>query len=143
MNNAVFDASVALALVYTEPYTPHARMLFADLLKARRRIYGPTLLPIEMVNVIRKRMRADRMSLERVSALLDDFLSYPITIAQPESIHHRALALTERFSLGGHDAHYVALAEMLGCNFWTGDQRLMRAIGGRLPFVRFVGDYRP
>jgi predicted nucleic acid-binding protein len=35
----------------------------------------------------------------------------------------------------------VALAQHLGCDLWTADQRILRAVGGRLPFVRYVGDY--
>lgn len=143
MNDAVLDASVTVALVYPDQYTEPAQALIADIARAHQRMYGPPLLPIEMVNLIRKRMRADRMTLDQASVLLDEFFAYRVEIVQPPLLHHHALALTERYSLSGYDAHYVALAETLGRDFWTGDQRLMRAIGGRLPFVRFVGDYQP
>jgi predicted nucleic acid-binding protein len=38
--------------------------------------------------------------------------------------------------------HYIALAELLGATLWTADQRLLRALSGRLPFVRWIADYR-
>lgn len=39
---------------------------------------------------------------------------------------HSALDLAERLSLSAtYDAHYLALAEWLGAEFWTADQRLV------------------
>jgi len=35
-----------------------------------------------------------------------------------------------------YDAHYLALAQHLACDFWTDDQRLLRSLAGALPFVR-------
>lgn len=114
MNDAVLDANVTVALVYPDSYTDHARALIADIARAHRRMYGPPLLPIEMVNLVRKRMRADRITLDRASVLFDEFFAYHIEIVQPPRLHYQALALTERYSLAGYDAHYVALAQMLG-----------------------------
>ncbi len=41
-----------------------------------------------------------------------------------------------------YDAHDIALAELLGTTLWTAGQRLLRALGGRLAFVRSIADYR-
>ena len=40
-----------------------------------------------------------------------------------------------------YDAHYLALAEHLGCELWTDDQRLIRHVATSLPFVRWIGDH--
>ena len=51
----------------------------------------------------------------------------------------RALDLAERFSLpAAYDAHYLALADWLGGEFWTADRRLARAVHDELPWVRVV-----
>jgi predicted nucleic acid-binding protein len=41
-----------------------------------------------------------------------------------------------------YDAAYLALAEHEGIPFVTGDKQLYNAVKGRLPWVRWVGDYR-
>ena len=54
-------------------------------------------------------------------------------------LHPRALALAERFSLrAAYDAHYLALAEWLGGEFWTADAALVRVVGAALPWVHLV-----
>jgi len=42
-----------------------------------------------------------------------------------------------------YDAHYLALAEMLGCEFWTADRRLYNAVKEELPWVKWLSDFRP
>jgi predicted nucleic acid-binding protein len=141
MTHAVIDASVAVKLIFPERFSDHAERLFNDLARVGEPVVAPYLLPVEVTNVIRGRMRADQRTLVEASAQLERFLSYPIALVNPAGLHHRALALTEAHSLGAHDAHYVALAQLLACELWTDDQRILRATGGRLPFVRGLGDF--
>lgn len=35
----------------------------------------------------------------------------------------------------------MCLAQTPGCDLWTDDRRLLGALGGTLPFVRWIGDY--
>lgn len=42
-----------------------------------------------------------------------------------------------------YDAHYIALAQLLHYDLWTDGCRPLRALGGRLAFVRWIGDYTP
>jgi predicted nucleic acid-binding protein len=34
------------------------------------------------------------------------------------------------------DASYLALAESVGCDLWTADGRLVRAVGAALPWLK-------
>jgi predicted nucleic acid-binding protein len=80
--------------------------------------------------------------LDEARALLAQFLALPIRLQAPETRYDRALVLADEHKLPAvYDAHYVALAELLGATLWTADQRLLRALGGRLPFVRWIGAY--
>ena len=36
------------------------------------------------------------------------------------------------------DAHYLALAQRLGAEFWTADRRLVQAVQATLPWVNLV-----
>ena len=43
---------------------------------------------------------------------------------------------------GPDDAQYWAVAEQLGCGFWTADERLFNIAQPTLPWVKWVGDLR-
>jgi predicted nucleic acid-binding protein len=139
----VADASVAGKWLFPdEVRSDLAFRLLDDELAGDRRILAPPLLRGELTNVLRKRMRRESLQLETALALLDQFLDLPITILSPPRIEHDALRLAEEFGLPAtYDAHYVSLARRTGCEFWTDDQRLIRALAGRLPFVRWIGGY--
>ncbi len=106
-------------------------------------IYAPPLLPIEVTNVLYQRVRSPgRMSRDEAAALLADFLAFPIVLHNPEGLHQRALALADAHGLPAtYDAHYLAVAESLGCVFWTDDRRLCHALAGRLAFVRPLAEF--
>jgi len=40
-------------------------------------------------------------------------------------------------------SRYLALAEREDCEYWTADARLWNAVRGNLPWVHWLGDYRP
>jgi predicted nucleic acid-binding protein len=137
----VIDASVCGKLLWPEEHSDRAAALFNDADQTGWRLAAPVILPVEMTNLIRRRMRAERLLIERALALLDDFLAQSIDLLTDADLHRAALRLTGAHSLGGHDAHYVALAQRLGCEMWTADERILRAAAGRLAFVRWIGDY--
>ena len=141
MTEFVVDASVAIMLLFPEPLSAQAIALFRDAQRLGRRIVAPHVLPFEATNAIRRQMRRERLSLDEALESLEDFLTLPINLVIDHDLHRSALRLTEAHSLGGHDAHYVALAQRLGCEFWTADERIRRAVAGQLDFVRFIGDY--
>jgi len=143
VTDLVVDASVATIVLFPEPFSPNAEALFRDVLLLGHHMTAPHLLPVEVTNAIRRHMRRERISLDTAMALLNDFLTQPIELVTDQDLHRQALRLTEAYSLGAHDAHYVALAQRLGCAFWTADERIRRATGGRLTFIRFIGDYLP
>lgn len=140
MTILVVDASVVVQVILRDPHTDQARALFKQADVRGDEIVAPQLLLFEATNVIRKRIRHDRASLDVGLQLLDDLLALPITPLDPPGLHHRALALAHAHNLGAHDAHYVALADLLGCNVWADDGHLLRA-AGRLPFVRWIGEF--
>jgi predicted nucleic acid-binding protein len=100
------------------------------------------LLPIEITNIIRQRMRRRSLTAEEAHEALGLFLSYPGATIAPARLAQDALTMAVTYDLPAtYDAHYLTLAQHLGCNLWTGDRRLLNQLGGRLPFVRFIGDY--
>lgn len=136
------DASVAAKWSFVEEYSGEARALLRDALAQQEPIVAPPLLPSEVANIIRQRMRQGQVQLDEARALLAQFLALPISLQTPQTLYDQSLVLADQHNLPAvYDAHYVALAELLGATLWTADQRLLRALGGRLPFVRWIGDY--
>ena len=111
------DASVAVKWIVEEERSDQATALYDAVLGAGRVIVAPPLLPIEVTNILRQRMRStERWLLDKATARLERFLSLPIAIHIPDDLHLRALALTHAFDLpAAYDAHYLALAEHLDC----------------------------
>lgn len=143
MSAVAVDASVAASLLFDEEHSERAAALFADAARTGMLLLAPFLLPVEVTNVVRKRMRADNLTLDVGRALLARFERLSIDLLEPPGLHGHALELAAAHSLGAHDVHYVALADLAGCKLWTGDARILRAVRGRLPFVRWIGDYEP
>jgi predicted nucleic acid-binding protein len=100
-------------------------------------------LPLEVTNILRQRMRtSDGLSLDAATQHLDDFLALAIEFHNPAGLHFQALVLADALGLPAtYDAHYLALAEHLGCELWTDDLRLIRQVATGLPFVRWLGDH--
>ena len=142
---AVVDASVGAKWLFPDEERSHlARELLRRSLLGDVRLHAPPLFQAEVANVVRQRMRRSDVTLERAEALLDRLLAFPISVGTPDGLIKRALRLTERFGLPAiYDAHYLALAEIAGCDVWTDDRRLLRQVSDAFPALRWIGDYRP
>ena len=138
------DASVAAKWIFTGEHSDQARALLRTAPSVPERIVAPPRLPIEVTNIIRQRMRQEGLPLPEARQQLATFLAIPVTLRAPRTLYRRALEIAQEHDLpAAYDAHNVALAERLRCVLWPDDQRLLRALGSRLTFVRPIVDYRP
>lgn len=138
------DASVAAKWVLEEPNSDQAEALYVDAIGGDQAIYAPPLLRFEVANVIRRRMVARGLPLAEANRIFVQFLQYRITLIAPDIMLSRAFAIADEFAiLAIYDATYIALAESLGCTYWTADRRIHRVVGHRLSFVRLLEDYAP
>ena len=137
------DASVAVKWVVEEERSDQATALYTAVLGAGRAIVAPPLLPIEVTNILLRRTRsAHWRPLDLAAARLERFLDLPIAIHKPDDLHSRALALAHAFDLpAAYDAHYLALAENLGCELWTDDERPWRRADPHGPWVRRLSTF--
>lgn len=136
------DASVALKWFFAEEHSTEARALLRTSLQAMEPIIAPPLLPSEVANGMRQRMRRGELALDGARAILTQFLSPPITLQAPATLYDLSLILADAYDLPAiYDAQYVAMADLLGAPLWTADQRLLRALDGRLTFVRAIADW--
>jgi predicted nucleic acid-binding protein len=105
--------------------------------KARREfrdasdIAAPDLVDVETVAVLRKRWLAGTISDSRFASAVDDLGQLDLDRYPTLRFMRRAYEL--RANVTAYDSSYVALAEALGCELLTGDQRLAKAPGPRCP----------
>lgn len=120
----VLDASAAIEWIAQSAAGERvARWLFSP----AQAIYAPQLLDVEVLQSLRRAVRAGEASPERAAAALQDFLDLPITRHPHEPLLWRIWDLRE--NLTAYDAASVALAEYLGAPLLTCDSRIRTASG--------------
>ncbi len=130
------DASVVVRLVEsTTPDSPAIR-LWRGWYEDGRPIVAPSLLYYEVSNALHRYVVMGELLPEEATEALEAALRIEINMYFDADLHRRALHLAKSLSLSAtYDAHYLALAERLGADFWTGDHRLVRAVQHALPWV--------
>jgi predicted nucleic acid-binding protein len=141
------DASVALKWVVTaEAFADLAQALYRDCLAAGRRLVGPPHLTGEVTNALYQRVRTqnpDRQLTEtEAREALSAFLALGVELLTTPDLYEQAFSFARAHTLPSvYDALYVVFAQTLGTELWTADQRLLAALDGAAPWVRFIGDY--
>jgi predicted nucleic acid-binding protein len=138
------DSSIILKLVLNEPDSALAESLWRSWLDSGQRPVAPPLLPFEITAVLRKHVYRGMLSPERGFQALQKALAFGVTILTFPDLHERAWHLAARLNRPtAYDSHFLALAEFLGCEFWTADQRLHNAVHPTLPWTHWLGDFSP
>jgi predicted nucleic acid-binding protein len=86
----------------------------------------PALCDIEVAAGLRCALLRGLLSLERADQALAHYPLLPLTRHGHQGLLPRMLSLRSNF--GAYDACYVALAELLGADLLTADERLARAV---------------
>lgn len=137
------DSSVAVKWLLWEEHSAESRALLRSQLEQQEVIVAPPLLPMEIANILRQRIRAGTLTHRQAETRLTHFLSLPLLFLAPAALYSRALAIAVAHNLPAiYDSLYVALAESERCPLWTSDQKLIRAVGETFPFLRWIGDYQ-
>jgi predicted nucleic acid-binding protein len=143
----VVDNSIAVKWVFMEDLSADADALLDREHARGSRVVAPPLLMSEFANTVRQRMRRVGLSLDEALDTFDQLAAAGVELlpATPDgqlALSRSAVQFAARFGLpAAYDAHYIALAEALGCELWTADTRLVRAVGGRLPLVRSLATF--
>ncbi len=133
------DASLVIRLVESSMHESPIVQLWRGWYEDRHPLVAPTLLYYEVSNALRRYVVHGELLPEEAVEALTAALELNITLYGSADLHQRALNLAKRFSLpAAYDAHYLALAERLGAEFWTADRRLVRVVENALPWVHLV-----
>jgi len=139
---ACVDASLVVKIVVEEPYSSQARALWRAWQSETRGVTAPLLLRYELTSVLRKHVTRGFRTAEESRQALERALALDIQYMEPPNFHQHALDMADRLDRpAAYDTHYLALAQHLDCEFWTADERLVNAVQGMLPWVKWVGSF--
>ena len=105
-----------------------------------QRFIAPNLLRYEVINTLHRFTRSGALPAIGARQSMEAAFSLPVTFHNDLDLHRQALAIAGRLKLpAAYDAHYLALAEREGVEFFTADRRLANSVVGHLNWVRYVG----
>ncbi|MDX1978141.1 MAG: type II toxin-antitoxin system VapC family toxin [Pseudanabaenaceae cyanobacterium bins.68] len=135
MPSVCIDASYLIGLLVKESF--NHQELWANWQTENYQVAAPRLVLYEVTNVLHRLTIANQLSEQRCDSLLESVLSLDIAYYSETELHGQALAIARRFRLTAtYDAHYLALAEYLDCNLWTGDRKLVNSVN--LKWVKYL-----
>ena len=138
------DANVGVKWVIPESDSSLALSLFREQRNSGERIIAPHFMASEVTNAIWRKVARGLLTYEDAEARLGAFLAFQVDASSPPGLHRQALWLANQFQTrAAYDMHYVALAQIVGCELWTADERLYNAVGVNLPFVRLLTQFQP
>jgi len=136
------DASLALSLFVPNPQTAQVRLLWGKWEASQDDLVAPPLFFAEVTSVLRQHVYFRRIAVDEGERAFADFMQVGVRSVSPPDLQPRAWGLAKEFGLPrAYDAQYLAVAATLGCDLWTADGRLARAV--RVPWVRLVGEETP
>ncbi|MCA9956129.1 MAG: type II toxin-antitoxin system VapC family toxin [Ardenticatenaceae bacterium] len=137
------DSGILLKLLLNEPDSHLAEALWRGWVMAGVQPIAPHLFWFEVTAVLRKLTHRGLIQTEIAEKMLEKALQFDVTLQTFDGIHARAWQLATEFGRPtAYDTHYLALAEHLGCPFWTADLRLFNAVHDKLEWVYFLGNFK-
>jgi len=138
----VADSNILLATVLVEPHREKAQALLRHWAWNDVEVVAPSLFRYEIIAVIRKHVYRGTFSLEDGIKARDQLLSEPIKLLMNDDLLRRAYEMATQFNRPtAYDSQYLAVAEHLGCEFWTADERMFNAVSSALPWVKWISNF--
>jgi predicted nucleic acid-binding protein len=135
----VVDASLVFRLILPSSHQAEVQSLVGQWLADGCEMHAPTLWAYELTSALCKTVHFGEITAGEAERALTLAQHLAIHLVAPhDELVRSAFEWTLRLGrAAAYDSFYLALAEMLGCELWTADQRLHRAVD--LPWVRLVG----
>ena len=138
----VVDASLAFKWLVKEEHSDRAQALSRSWANDGIQASAPYLMPVEVANALHRRVARGELTVSDAVRLLEYLLASGIELRNEQDLHVRALRLANHLQQGAvYDAHYLALAEILGCEYWTADERFYRAAMSSAQNVHWIGEF--
>ena len=142
-NTVVIDASLAAMWAIPEIYTGMALALASQWIQEETRLIAPCLMLTEVTNAFYKRVIRGEIGLATAIEALHVVMEFGIEIREEPGLHSLAIELAHQLKRPNtYDCHYLALAEIYHCAFWTGDERFYNYVAKIFNRVKWVGDFK-
>lgn len=139
----VIDTSVALKWwLRDEEHAAEADELQMEFLCGNLNLIAPTLFDYEVINALKGAVVRKRIDEAYALSAISDLMAYDIVRRDLRSLHISAFQLACRYQRPSYDASYLALAQTLGLDFYTGDKRMFNAVSNAFAWMKWIGDYR-
>ena len=103
---------------------------------------APHLMPFEVANALHRRVLRGELNIGDSTRMIARLFESRLELRQPPNLHVRALQIASQLKQGAaYDAHYLALAESVGCELWTADERFFRAASPSVDNVHWIGEF--
>ena len=131
----VLDASAALCWVIPRPLSPKALLLRDEYRQQIHQLIAPSIYPHEIASALTKSERQKLIPVGDPRPLSRDVLSTAPILHGTGPLFWRALNLSSQTRTGFYDCLYVALAESEGIKLVAADDKLLKNLQTRFPFV--------
>jgi len=136
------DASLVLKLILVETDSAIAHQLWNAWIDAGVDVVAPPLFAFEGTSVLCSKVYRGLIPPQEADLMFAALHLLGVRLVYPEGLHQRAWELARRFNRSqAYDSHYLALAELLGLELWTADDRLYNAVKDALPWVKRFADF--
>ncbi len=135
------DASFVIAFLLPHDVTQQTFELWQEWIEQGADLVSAPLFFAEVTSVLREHVYHKRIAPYEGEDAFATFAAMPVRSVAPADLQERAWALAKQYNRPkAYDAQYLAVAVGLGCELWTGDQRLVNAV--HAPWVRWIGSHR-
>jgi predicted nucleic acid-binding protein len=141
LKSLVIDASVSLKWVLNDEIEVEKALGLRDaFLEGKFEIVAPSLWNYEVIKGVTTAVRRKRMKAVQGAAAVSALIGFGIILADPsaEDIYKHSLT----HGIAAYDAAYLALAEAMNTQVWTGDRRFYDALQRKTDRVLWIGDYK-
>jgi len=137
------DANLTLKLVFAEHDSPQARALWGFWQSGNVAVVAPSLWGYEVTSAIRNRVHRGLFPAEIEEQALETMHQLPVQLLAPDGLHRRAWEIARQLNRpAAYDSHYLAVAEIVGCPFWTADERLFNTAHAMFTWVNWLGSFQ-
>jgi predicted nucleic acid-binding protein len=145
MNSWVIaDSGLFIATVLPETLTTVAIRKTQEWIDRGIEFAAPLLFQYEVIAVMRKQVHRNYLTPAEGIAKAQLILDYPIEYFMDGDLLRKAYEISGMLNQPtAYDSQYLALAERLGCEFWTTDERLYNATRSSLRYIRWLGTLPP